>query len=53
MVINAQFHKILQKIRFENPMAQVVRFWPKIGRLDPSDNQIEQWHRSLIKLKSH
>ena len=36
-------------IRFENPMAQVVRFWPKIRRLDPSDYQIEKWHRSLIK----
>ena len=37
------------KIRFENPMAQVVRFWPKIRRLDPSDYQIEKWHRFLIK----
>ena len=37
------------KIRFENPMAQVVRFWPQIQRLDPSDCQIEKWHRSLIK----
>ena len=29
--------------RFENPMAQVVRFWPKIRRLGPSDFQIEKW----------
>ena len=27
-------------------MAEVVRFWPKIRRLDPSDYQIEKWHRS-------
>ena len=26
-----------------------VRFWPKLGRLDPSYHQIEKWHRSLIK----
>ena len=29
-------------------MAQVVRFWPKIRRLDPSNYQIEKWRRSLI-----
>ena len=29
-------------------MAQVVRFWPKVRRLDPSDYQIEKWHRSLV-----
>ena len=40
------------KIRFENPMAQVVRFWPKIRRLDPSYHQIEKWHRSFVKQKS-
>ena len=34
-------------------MAQVVRFWPKILRLDPSDYQVEKWHRSLIKWKSN
>ena len=27
---------------FENPMAQGVRFWPKIRRLDPSDYHIEK-----------
>ena len=37
------------KIRFENPMAQVVRFWPKIRRLDPSDYQVEKRLRSCIK----
>ena len=40
------------KIWFENPMAQVVRFWPKIRRLDLSDYQIEKWLLSLIKWKS-
>ena len=39
------------KILFENPMAQVVRFWPKIRRLDPSDSQIDKWHRSSINYK--
>ena len=37
------------KSDFENPMAQVVRFWPKMRRLDPSDYQIEKWHQSSIK----
>ena len=37
------------KSDFENPMAQVVRFWPKMRRLDPSDYQIEKWLRSLVK----
>ena len=36
------------KTWFENPMAQVVRFCPKIQRLGPSDYQIEKWHRFLI-----
>ena len=30
------------KNRFENPMAHVVRFWPKIRRLDPSDYLVEK-----------
>ena len=30
------------KIWFENPMAHVVRFWPKSDGLDPSDYQTEQ-----------
>ena len=30
------------KILFENPMAQAVRFWPKICRLGPSDYQFEK-----------
>ena len=29
---------------FENPMAQVVRFWPKIRRPGPSDFQVEKGH---------
>ena len=32
-------------------MAPVARFWPRIRRHDPSDYQIEKWHRSLIKVK--
>ena len=30
--------------RFENPMTQVVGFWPKIRRPGSSDFQIEKWH---------
>ena len=30
--------------RFENPMTQVVGFWPKIRRTGSSDFQIEKWH---------
>ena len=30
-------------------MAQVVRFWPKVRRLDPLDLSIRKRHRSLIK----
>ena len=41
------------KSDFDHPTAQVVRFWPKIGRLDPSDYQIEKWHGSSIKQKSN
>ena len=37
--------------RFENPMAQVVRFWPKIRRLGSSDFQIEKCHGLYCKFK--
>ena len=30
-------------------MAQVVRFWPQIRRLGPSDSPIEKWHGPLLK----
>ena len=32
-------------------MAQLVRFCPKIRRLDPSDYPNEKWRRPLIKQK--
>ena len=39
--------------RFENPMAQVVIFWPKTRRLGPSDFLVEKWHGILIQVIFH
>ena len=29
----------------------VVRFWPKVKRLDPSDYQLKKWRRSFNQVK--
>ena len=40
------------KSGFENPMAQVVRFWAKIRRLDPSDDLLEKMASVFCQVKS-